>query len=107
NLINNAVKYSPNNKEIIVKAEKNGATATVSVRDFGIGMSAEDQKEIFQRFYRVNGHDATMPGLGIGLYISSEIIKEHNGEINVKSKLNEGSEFSFVLPLADQKNSKN
>ena len=107
NLINNAVKYSPNNKEIIVRAKKNRTVAMVSVKDFGIGMSDADQKSIFQRFYRVNGHDSTMPGLGIGLYISSEIIKEHNGEINVKSKLNEGSEFSFVLPLADQKNSKN
>jgi two-component system CheB/CheR fusion protein len=107
NLINNAVKYSPNSKEIIVKAGKNGATAMVSVKDFGIGMSNSDQKEIFQRFYRVNGHDATMPGLGIGLYISSEIIKEHDGKISVTSQLNEGSEFSFVLPLADKNNSHN
>jgi two-component system CheB/CheR fusion protein len=79
----------------------------VSVKDFGIGMSNSDQKEIFQRFYRVNGHDATMPGLGIGLYISSEIIKEHDGKISVTSQLNEGSEFSFVLPLADKNNSHN
>jgi len=101
NLINNAVKYSPQNKVIVVKAEKNGATATVSVKDFGIGMSSVDQKSIFERFFRVNGHDATMPGLGIGLYISSEIIKEHDGEIKVKSKLNEGSVFSFSLPLSN------
>ena len=101
NLINNAVKYSPNNKEIVISAEKNGKAAMVSVRDFGIGMSATDQKAIFERFYRVNGHDPTMPGLGIGLYISAEIIREHNGEIRVKSKLNEGSIFSFSLPLSD------
>lgn len=107
NLINNAVKYSPDNKEIIVKAEINGTKAIVSVRDFGIGMSSDDQKSIFQRFFRVNGHDSTMPGLGIGLYISSEIIKEHNGEIKVKSKFNEGSLFSFILPLADQNNTMN
>ncbi|HET9746845.1 MAG TPA: PAS domain S-box protein [Chitinophagaceae bacterium] len=102
NLINNAVKYSPNKKEIIVKAVKNGNRAMVSVIDFGIGLSGPDQKSIFQRFYRVNGHDGTMPGLGMGLYISSEIIREHNGEIKVKSKLNEGSVFSFVLPLSGQ-----
>ena len=101
NLINNAVKYSPQNKVIVVKAEKNGGTAMVSVKDFGIGMSNVDQKSIFERFFRVNGHDATMPGLGIGLYISSEIIKEHDGEIKVRSKLNEGSVFSFSLPLSD------
>ncbi len=99
NLINNAVKYSPNNKEIIVRSEKNNGSAIVSVIDFGIGMSKSDQKSIFERFYRANGHDPTMPGLGMGLYISSEIIKEHRGEIKVNSKINEGSEFSFSLPL--------
>ena len=100
NLINNAVKYSPNKKEIIIRAEKNKDSAIVSVIDFGIGMVNSDQELIFERFYRANGNESTMPGLGMGLYISSEIIKEHNGEINVKSKLNEGSVFSFSLPLA-------
>jgi two-component system CheB/CheR fusion protein len=100
NLINNAVKYSPNRKEIIIRAEKNKDTAIVSVIDFGIGMTKPDHELIFERFYRANGHESTMPGLGMGLYISSEIIKEHNGEIHVRSKLNEGSVFSFSLPLA-------
>jgi len=103
NLINNAVKYSPNRKEIIIRAEKNKDSAVVSVIDFGIGMANSDQELIFERFYRANGHVSTMPGLGMGLYISSEIIKEHNGEINVRSKLNEGSVFSFSLPLANAK----
>lgn len=107
NLINNAVKYSPNNRDIIVKAERNGTKAMVSVKDFGIGMSSTDQESIFQRFYRVNGHDGTMPGLGMGLYISSEIIREHDGEIKVKSEPNQGSVFSFILPLAVQNNSVN
>jgi two-component system, OmpR family, phosphate regulon sensor histidine kinase PhoR len=101
NLINNAVKYSPNRKEIMIRAEKNKESAVVSVIDFGIGMANSDQELIFERFYRANGHVSTMPGLGMGLYISSEIIKEHNGEIKVRSKLNEGSAFSFSLPLAD------
>ena len=100
NLINNAVKYSPNRKEIIIRVEKNKDSAIVSVIDFGIGMVNSDQELVFERFYRANGHESTMPGLGMGLYISSEIIKEHNGEIHVKSKLNEGSVFSFSLPLA-------
>jgi two-component system, OmpR family, phosphate regulon sensor histidine kinase PhoR len=100
NLINNAVKYSPNRKEIIIRAEKNKNTAIVSVIDFGIGMLKTDQELIFERFYRANGHESTMPGLGMGLYISSEIIKEHKGEIHVRSTLNEGSMFSFSLPLA-------
>lgn len=101
NLINNAVKYSPNNRKIIIRAEKDSISAIVSVIDFGIGMSKSDQKMIFERFYRANGHDPTTPGLGMGLYISAAIIKEHNGSIRVKSKLNEGSIFSFSLPLAN------
>ena len=101
NLINNAVKYSPNNKEIVIRAEKDKTSAIVSVIDFGIGMSKSEQKSIFERFYRVNGHGSTTPGLGMGLYISAEIIKEHKGEIKVKSKLNEGSRFSFSLPLSN------
>ena len=102
NLINNAVKYSPNKKEIIIRAEIKNNLAIVSVIDFGIGMEKLDQEFIFERFYRANGHDSTMPGLGMGLYISSEIIKEHNGEIKVSSKLNEGSVFSFSLPLVSR-----
>jgi two-component system phosphate regulon sensor histidine kinase PhoR len=102
NLISNAVKYSPHKKEIIIRAEKNRHSAIVSIIDFGIGMLSSDQELVFERFYRANGHESTLPGLGMGLYISSEIIKEHNGEIQVKSKLNEGSVFSFSLPLATQ-----
>lgn len=101
NLINNAVKYSPDNKEIIVRATVDQRNAIVSVVDSGIGLSEADQKLVFQRFYRVNGNKYYASGLGMGLYIASEIIKEHNGGINIKSKLNQGSEFSFTLPLAE------
>jgi len=100
NLVNNAVKYSPDNKDIVVRTESDGSRAVVSVTDFGVGMSDEDQKFVFERFYRVNGHDHLTPGLGMGLYIASEIIKEHKGEIAVKSTLNEGCVFTFSLPLA-------
>jgi two-component system CheB/CheR fusion protein len=99
NLINNAVKYAPGSKTILVRTESNGSSATVSVTDFGVGMSEQDQKFVFERFYRVNGNDHLTPGLGMGLYIASEIIKEHKGEIKVKSKLNEGCVFTFSLPL--------
>jgi two-component system CheB/CheR fusion protein len=102
NLINNAVKYSPESRNIIVCTEKDGTSAIVSVTDFGVGMSEQEQKFVFERFYRVNGSNFLTPGLGMGLYIASEIIKEHQGEIRVKSKLNKGSTFSFSLPLADE-----
>ncbi|MBC7947294.1 MAG: PAS domain-containing sensor histidine kinase [Chitinophagaceae bacterium] len=101
NLINNAVKYSPQNKEIIIRAEKDTNFAIISVIDSGIGMSRADQKKIFERFYRVEDKKFLTPGLGMGLYISSEIIKEHQGELIVKSQLHEGSVFSFTLPLAN------
>ena len=100
NLINNAVKYSPENRTIIVSTETNDTSAIVSVTDYGVGMSEQEQKLVFERFYRVNGNNVLTTGLGMGLYIASEIIKEHQGEIRVKSKLNKGSVFSFLLPLA-------
>ncbi len=99
NLINNAIKYSPKNKEIIVSAEADQSSATVAVQDFGIGMSEADQQQIFDRFYRVENGNFLTPGLGMGLYIAAEIIKEHDGEIKVESKLDHGSIFYFSLPL--------
>jgi two-component system, OmpR family, phosphate regulon sensor histidine kinase PhoR len=100
NLISNAVKYSPDHKEIIVCGESKNNRVIVSVQDFGLGLSDEHQKKVFERFFRVET-GTFAPGLGIGLYISSEIIKEHNGRIQVESKLNKGSTFSFSLALAD------
>jgi two-component system, OmpR family, phosphate regulon sensor histidine kinase PhoR len=101
NLINNAVKYSPQDKEIIVRVKTDLNSAIVSVTDFGVGMPESNQRMIFERFYRVDGHETSTPGLGVGLYIASKIIQEHGGEISVKSKLHEGSEFSFSLPLVN------
>lgn len=100
NLINNAVKYSGENKRIIIRTEKTADTATVFIIDFGIGIPAEDQGKIFDRFYRVARSAYSIGGLGMGLYISSEIIKEHKGTITVISQPGKGSTFSFSLPLA-------
>ncbi|MFI5129589.1 MAG: ATP-binding protein [Chitinophagales bacterium] len=99
NLINNAVKYSPKSQDITVCVEKNPTLAVVSVIDHGIGLSRADQKRVFERFYRADENKYITSGLGMGLYISAEIVKEHNGKIAVKSKMNEGSVFSFSLPL--------
>jgi two-component system CheB/CheR fusion protein len=99
NLINNAVKYSPYKKEIIVRATKDHTMGKLSVIDFGIGLSTPDKERVFDRFFRVEDSGFNVSGLGMGLYISSEIIKQHHGFISVKSKLNKGSEFSVALPL--------
>lgn len=100
NLIGNAVKYSPDHKEITVSGERKNNTVVVSVTDGGIGLAEEDQKKVFERFYRVDS-DKFSSGLGMGLYISSEIIKEHNGKMEIKSKPKQGATFSFSLPQAN------
>src|SRR5947209_3674653 len=72
----------------------------VGVRDYGVGISKEHQSKIFDRFYRVSGAKGRIsPGLGMGLYISSEIIKCHGGDIRVSSGEGKGSIFSVSLPL--------
>lgn len=99
NLITNAMKYSSENKDIIIRVGKEKEYAVVSVQDFGIGIAKEQQKKIFDRLYQVTGNtEKTFPGLGMGLYISREIIKRHKGAIWVESEKGKGSIFYFRLP---------
>ena len=101
NLLSNAIKYSPNTNSIKVNIyQPTRNCVAVSVHDQGIGIDQEHHHKIFERFYRVEGKsEQTYPGFGIGLFIASEIIQRHNGTINVKSKKNEGSTFTFTLPV--------
>jgi len=100
NLISNAIKYSPDSDKIIVAAEKGKSEIIVSVEDFGIGIDKEHQNRIFERFYRGGEQtEKTFPGLGIGLYISFEIIKRHGGILWVESTKGKGTIFRFSLPL--------
>ena len=99
NLLTNAIKYSPQADSIVVRLASTDEAAVVSVQDFGIGIEQEHLQAIFERFYRVTDPDEkTYPGLGIGLYISHEIIKRHGGTLLVKSEKGCGSVFSFTLP---------
>lgn len=99
NLLTNAIKYSPQADTIIVRVTSTPDAAVVSVEDFGIGIEQEHIHAIFERFYRVSDPDEkTFPGLGIGLYISHEIIKRHGGTLSVESEKGRGSVFSFTLP---------
>jgi two-component system phosphate regulon sensor histidine kinase PhoR len=102
NLINNAVKYSPQNKNVIIEASLHNEHVRVSVTDFGIGLSSEQKERIFERFYRVEDKKHMTSGLGMGLYISAEIISYHNGEIGVESEAGKGSTFYFELPLVGE-----
>ena len=100
NLINNAIKYSPNADKIIVSSKKVYGNVIVSVQDFGIGIPKNQQLKVFDRFYQVDNPRAkTYPGLGLGLYISKEIITKHGGELWLESKEGKGSTFYFSLPV--------
>lgn len=100
NLITNAIKYSPDSSPIIVKifcAEEQ--QAVTQIQDFGIGIDPSHQSKLFAQFYRVTDPHKPYPGLGIGLYLSRQIVERHDGKIWVESKKGEGSVFSFSLPL--------
>src|SRR5713226_1424013 len=100
NLLNNAIKYSPQASTVVVRVAKDQHNVLVSVQDFGIGIAKEHLQKIFERFYQVTDpEERTYPGLGIGLYISLEIVKRHGGQIWVESKKGEGTTFHFTLPL--------
>ncbi|MHA4894669.1 PAS domain-containing sensor histidine kinase [Pedobacter sp. PWIIR3] len=100
NLISNAIKYSPDANEVEVYVSRVSDFVKVSVKDFGMGIKEEERKKIFERFYRVGSIQKDFPGMGIGLYICDQIIKNHGGLFWVESELGKGSVFSFTLPLS-------
>jgi len=98
NFINNAIKYSPGGGNIEISVEESEEEVCVSVRDEGIGIKQENLKHIFNQFYRAEGLSKNISGLGLGLYISKEIIERHGGTVSVESKEGQGSIFTFCLP---------
>jgi two-component system sensor histidine kinase VicK len=99
NLVGNAIKYSPEGTAITMQCKLNNGQVEFSVTDQGYGISQADQSRLFERFYRVNdGRQGHVTGFGIGLYLVSEILKLHGGEISVKSEPGAGSTFAFILP---------
>jgi two-component system sensor histidine kinase VicK len=100
NLINNAVKYSPQDSIINVACVTVNGVAMLSVQDQGIGIAPDNIEHLFDRFYRVESKDTkSISGFGIGLYICKEIIDRHKGTIAVKSEVGKGSTFYFTLPV--------
>ncbi len=99
NLISNAVKYSPDADKVVISSLKDESTLKIAVQDSGIGMSAETQKKVFERFYRAQDPVIkSYPGMGLGLYISAEIIKQHGGNIQLDSEPGKGTVFTVSLP---------
>jgi len=97
NLLTNAAKYAPE-RPVKIQATKEGHLAVIKVIDKGPGISDADQLRIFERFERAVDHHA-VTGLGLGLYISKEIVELHHGSISVESKIDEGTTFTVKLPL--------
>ncbi|WP_295667502.1 PAS domain S-box protein [uncultured Mucilaginibacter sp.] len=103
NLVTNAIKYSPHSDKIIVYTNIDSDEITLCVQDFGIGIAKKNLNMVFEQFYRVSGEmQHTFPGLGLGLNISSEIIKREGGRIWVTSEEGKGSTFCFALPIANR-----
>lgn len=101
NLVSNAVKYSPKGKHIRLACRVTAKKVTVSVADEGIGIKPHDLVKIFERYHRVeNEHTRHISGFGIGLYLSAEIVKRHEGKVWAESEPGKGSTFYFSLPLA-------
>lgn len=99
NYLSNAVKYSPDADKVIITADKEDDCVKVSVRDFGIGIPEDKVHRVFDRFYRADEISQRFSGLGLGLYISSEIIERHHGKYGVNSEEGKGSTFWFSIPI--------
>lgn len=100
NLINNAIKYSPEGGQITVSAHLKGDDVLLAVADQGMGMPKEHLPKIFDRFHRVDNRDTRkVGGTGIGLYLVKHLVEAHDGEIHVESEVGKGSSFIFNLPL--------
>ena len=103
NLIDNAVKFTPEKGTITVFAENNGEVTKVSIRNSGPGISEEEIARIFERFYKVDkSRSYDTKGVGLGLYIVKTIINMHDGEISASSKQGEYTEFAFEIPYIDE-----
>ena len=104
NLLDNAVRYTPDGGTITISLDREGDFARASVKDTGTGIPAEHLGSIFKRFYRVDkSRSREEGGVGLGLAISQRIAQIHGGRIEVESEVGRGSRFTVVLPLAKGK----
>jgi len=103
NLIENAMKFSPQGGVITIKGETSGDKVLVTIADEGIGIPLRDQERVFDRFYKVEDSSAgSVHGAGLGLYICKTLIEAHGGRIWVESELGKGSRFTFSLPIGEE-----
>ena len=100
NILDNAMKYTPENGKITIGLSQDKYYAIVKVKDTGVGIAPEQQARIFDRFYRIDAARSETKGYGLGLAIAQAIVAIHNGKIRVHSALGKGTTFSLYLPLA-------
>lgn len=100
NLLSNAVKFSPTGGRVVVQVTCDASVLRIAVRDWGVGIAANDHARLFQRFQRLSPGRSDEPGTGLGLAISKAIVDRHGGSIIVESEEAVGSTFTLVLPLA-------
>ncbi|MEB0262036.1 chemotaxis protein CheB [Mucilaginibacter sp. 10I4] len=101
NFLSNSVKYSSKGKNIEISCKEVNGTIQVSIKDEGMGIKPQDQKKLFDRYYRIENMDTQkISGFGLGLYLSAEIIQRHKGKVWIESEIGKGSTFYFSLPLS-------
>lgn len=99
NLVSNAIKYSPDGGEVVVSLRSEDGHVICSVSDTGMGMSEEDQEEVFAKFFRAAAvRNSAIPGVGLGLSISKAIVEAHGGSVSLRSEVGEGTTFTFAVP---------
>ncbi|MGE0762255.1 MAG: ATP-binding protein [Bdellovibrionales bacterium] len=99
NLVENAIKYSPESSAVVVSSREVGDQVIVTVTDAGPGIPAEEQGRIFEKFYRGTGHSLSTKGSGLGLYLVKYFVELHGGRVFVRSEQSKGTRFGFALPL--------
>ena len=99
NILSNAIKYSPNNKEIELNAERFGDEVKISISDHGKGIAKEHLDQVFTQFYRVASKDSHAEGLGLGLYLCKEYVEAHHGKIWAESEEGKGTTIHLTLPI--------
>ena len=100
NLLSNAVKFTPEGGWVRVEAAIRGTFVSLSVSDNGVGISSEEHKSIFDKFYQVGATTkGVREGTGLGLAITKRLVEQHGGSIHVESQRNRGSRFTFTIPL--------